>query len=36
MKKEQKWRFIPIVNIPQMVLSFEEGISLKEFTEVIL
>jgi len=36
MKKEQKWRFIPIVNIPQMVLSFEEGISLKEFVEVIL
>ena len=35
-KKENKWRFIPISNINQMVLSFEDGLTLKEFTEVIL
>ena len=36
LKKEQKWRFVPIANIDQMILSFEQGISLEEFVNVIL
>ena len=35
-RKERKWRFIPITNITQMVLSYDDGLTLKEFTEVIL
>jgi len=35
-KKEAKWRFIPITNINQMVLSFQDGLSIKEFAKVIL
>jgi len=35
-KKESKWRFVPISNINQMVLSFQDGLSLKEFARVIL
>jgi len=35
-KKESKWRFIPLTNITQMVLSFEDGLTLKEFAKVIL
>ena len=35
-KKENKWRFIPISNINQMVVSYDDGLTLKEFTEVIL
>ena len=35
-KKESKWRFIPISNINQLILSFDDGLTLKVFTEVIL
>mgnify|MGYP003133142722 FL=1 len=34
--KEEKWRFIPINNITQMVLSFEDGLTLEEFIKVII
>jgi hypothetical protein len=34
--KETKWRFVPLNNINQMVLSFEDGLTLKEFAKVIL
>ncbi len=36
MTKEMKWRFIPINNITQMVLSFEDGLTLKEFLKVVV
>ena len=35
-KKETKWRFVPLTNINQMVLSFEDGITLKQFAGRIL
>ena len=35
-KKEMKWSFIPITNINQMVLSFEDGLTLKEFVKSII
>ena len=35
-KKELKWRFIPISNINQLVLSFEDGLTLDEFIKVIV
>ena len=35
-KKEMKWSFIPITNINQMVLSFEDGLTLKEFVKAIV
>jgi Holliday junction resolvase len=34
--KEEKWSFVPINNITQMVLSFEDGLTLKEFLKVII
>jgi Holliday junction resolvase len=34
--KEEKWRFVPINNITQMVLSFDDGLTLKEFVKVIV
>ena len=34
--KEQKWRFVPINNITQMVLSFEDGLTLNEFLKVVI
>ena len=36
MTKEQKWRFVPITNITQMVLSFEDGLTLQEFIKAIV
>ena len=36
MTKEQKWSFVPINNITQMVLSFEDGLTLNEFLKVIV
>jgi len=36
LKKEAKWRFIPINNINQMLLSFDDGLPLDKFVEVIL
>ena len=34
--KEEKWRFVPINNITQMVLSFDDGLTLEEFIKVII
>ena len=35
-KKEHKWRFIPINNIDQMLLSYDDGLPLNKFVEAIL
>ena len=35
-RKESKWRFVPINNINQMLLAYDDGLPLNKFVEVIL